>query len=203
MNKFILGALVLGAAVAAAPAAEAATHTVCAKGCSSSTIQGAIGLAAAGDTIDVRPGTYAENVVVDRSLTLRGHGDASVILPAVSGPTCADGSSLCPGASTLVLVQADDVTITGLRLQGDNPALTSGVVVDGADVDARNGIVTNHLLGKYENLTVSDVTVGNVYFRGIYASSGGSFTFSGNRVHDVQGGASSIAIFNFGGSGRI
>jgi nitrous oxidase accessory protein NosD len=202
MKTILAGALTLGALISASPA-FAATLSVCAHKCASTTIQGAIDLAAAGDTIDVGPGTYVENVVVDRSLTLRGSGDDSVILPAVSNPSCS-GGSLCGGAaSTLILVEASDVTITGFLLEGDNAALTSGVVVGGADVDARNGIVTNQLLGVYQRLTVSDVVVRDVYFRGIYASSGGSFTFTGNRVDNVQGDASSVAIFNYGGSGLI
>ena len=35
----------------------------------------------------------------------------------------------------------------------------------------------------------------------MYASSGGSFNFHHNTVQNVQGNASSIGMFNFGGSG--
>ena len=203
MKTILAGALTVGALLFASPAVLAATLTVCAQHCSSTTIQGAVDLAAAGDTVDVGPGTYVENVVVDRPLTLQGAGSESVLLPAVSNPSCS-GGSLCGGAaSTLILVEADDVTITGLLLEGDNPGLKSGVMVRGADVDARNGIITNHLLGVYQRLTVSEVDVRDVYLRGIYASSGGSFTFTDNRVANVEGDPSSVAIFNYGGSGLI
>jgi hypothetical protein len=47
------------------------------------------------------------------------------------------------------------------------------------------------------------VTVSDIYLRGIYASSGGSFTFQQNTVDNVQADPASIAIFNFGGSGVI
>jgi len=98
-------------------------------------------------------------------------------------------------------VRAHNVTIDGLTLDGDNPSLTSGVVAGGADLDARNGIITDHSTGSFNNLTVVDTTIRNVYLRGIYASSGGTFTFTGNTVRNVQAEYASIAMFNFGGSG--
>src|SRR5205823_5220317 len=73
--------------------------------------------------------------------------------------------------------------------------------VGGADVDARNGIITSNSLGALNGLSVHDVTVSNVYLRGIYASSGGSFNFTNDTVTNVQGNPSSIAMFNFGGGG--
>ena len=47
------------------------------------------------------------------------------------------------------------------------------------------------------------MTVRNIYLRGIYASSGGTFTFTNNTVSNVQGEAASIGIFNFLSSGTI
>src|SRR5438132_729 len=96
---------------------------------------------------------------------------------------------------------ADNVTIERLSLRGDNPSLTSGVVVGGEDLDARNGIITNHLAGTYNNLKVAGVNVKGVYLRGIYASSGGTFNFTGNSIDNVQGEEASIAMFDFLGSG--
>jgi nitrous oxidase accessory protein NosD len=182
--------------------AAAATLAVCPSGCSYSSIQAAIGAAVAGDTIAIGTGVYAENVIVDKPLTLRraSRGSHPLIVPATSSPNSCAGS-LCPSASNIILVQASNVTIDGLTLDGDNPALASGVVAGGADLDARNGIITDHLSGVFNNLTVADSTVRNIYLRGIYASSGGSFTFTGNTVENVQADPASIAIFNFAGSG--
>ena len=96
-----------------------------------------------------------------------------MIEPAVSNPVCSPGS-LCSGtASNVILVEANNVTISKLTVEGDNPALTSGVVVGGKDIDARNGIITNHEAGTFQNLQVTSVTVDDIYLRGIYASSGG------------------------------
>ena len=46
-----------------------------------------------------------------------------------------------------------------------------------------------------------DVTVKNIYLRGIYASSGGSFNFTNDTVDNVQADPASIGMFNFGGGG--
>ncbi|MDX6692429.1 MAG: trimeric autotransporter adhesin [Blastocatellia bacterium] len=168
------------------------------------TIQGGATNVASGGTVNVAAGTYTENVTIAKPLTLTGAGQASVTLrPAISNPNCggAGGGSLCAGSSNLILVQASNVTISGLTLDGDNPSLTSGTVRSGADIDARNGIITNHTLGTFNNLSVHDTTVRNIYLRGMYASSGGDFNFTNNTVSNVTGDGGSIAIFSFSGAG--
>jgi hypothetical protein len=191
---------VLAGCLAGAGAASA-TPLVCNTGCFFNSIQSAINAAQPGATITVGAGNYDENVVVNKSVTVRGAGVSTVLYPAVSKPVCT-GGSLCGGeASNIILVQANNVTIASMWLKGDNPNLTSGVVVGGEDIDARNGIITNHLAGTYNNLTVSRVKVTGVYLRGIYASSEGTFNFNHDIVENVQAEEQSIAMFNFGGSG--
>jgi hypothetical protein len=166
--------------------------------------QHAIDVACAGDVVRLGAGEYAENLIIDRSLTLVGSGRRTVLRPATSNPAPCNDSSLCGGAaSNIVLVRANDVTIHDLALDGDNPALTSGLVHGGADIDARNGIVTDFLAGRFDALEVYDVHVQNIFLRGIYASSGGTFDFHDNRVRNVSGDVQSIAILNFGGSGMM
>ena len=107
--------------------------------------------------------------------------------------------SLGPNASSVFLVEADAVTIRDLTVDGNNPLLTSGQVLNGVDVDARNGIITNHALGVFNNLEVHHVAVKNIYLRGIYASSGGTFNFHHNTVEKspdrMRRSASSIRRF--------
>jgi hypothetical protein len=50
---------------------------------------------------------------------------------------------------------------------------------------------------------VQDVTVQNVYTRGIQVNYDSSFNISNNTINNVQGDYYSIGIFNFGGSGVI
>ncbi len=201
--RLLLVGGVFATCLAVAGPALASPKTVCAKHCAFTSINAAIAAAAPGATITIGPGTYTENVVVDKPLTLQGAGRHTTIEPATSNPAC-EGGSLCGGAaSNIVLVEANEVTLTKLSLEGDNPALTSGVVRGGKDIDARNGIITNHELGTYTDLTVTKVRVADVYLRGMYASSGGTFDFEGDTVENVQGEEASIAMFAFGGSGSM
>ncbi len=187
-----------------AVAGPASAKTVCSSGCLTNSIQAALTAASPGATITIGTGNYYENLVVTKPVTLVGSGVETVIYPNTSHPGCLSESSLCGGlASNIILVEASNVTIKSLRLEGNNPTLSSGVVRGGVDIDARNGIITNHVAGTYNNLNVSKVKVSDVYLRGIYASSGGTFNFNHDTVENVQGEGASIAMFNFGGSGRM
>lgn len=168
------------------------------------TIQAGVNKVAPGGDVLVSAGTFTENVVVGKSVHVQGSGPSTVVVPAVSNPNCGGlgGGSICPGGSNVFLVEASGVEIAQLTIDGDNPAL-SGEAVGGADVDARNGIITNHAAGVFNGLSVHDVTVENVFLRGVYASSGGTFDFTNNIVDNVQGDSGSIGIFNFGGAGTI
>jgi hypothetical protein len=166
---------------------------------SSGTIQRAIDIATPGNTINIAAGTYIENVIVNKSVTLAGVGAGTIVQPAVSNPVCTPGS-LCGGAaSNVFLVQANNVIIHDLTVDGDNPALTGGFDKGGANIDARNGIIKN-TDATYNNLEVYNVTVKNIYLRGIY-STGGSFNFHHNTVTNVQAEGASIAMFAWGGPG--
>lgn len=104
------------------------------------TIQVAIDDATAGDTITVAAGTYIEDPVIDKALTLLGPnatinpntgtrvGEA-IIVPAVSAPDPA----VC---EVMTYIEVSGVTIKGFTFDGDNPALTSNVLIGTADVDA-------------------------------------------------------------------
>ncbi len=152
----------------------------------------------------VAAGNYNENLIIDKSLTLLGAGQGvTFLVPAFSGPVPDGVGSLPAGSSNLILVQANDVVIRDLTLDGDNTDLTSGVIVGGADIDARNGIITNHAVANFSGLEVSNCTVKNIYLRGIYESTYGAFNFHDNVVDNVRGSTQSIGLFNFGGSGSF
>lgn len=169
----------------------------------SGSIQRAIDAASAGDTVNIAAGTYTENVRVNKSVTLAGSGAAATIVrPAVSLPNPCAGSSLCGGptaSSNVMVVEANDVTIHDLAIEGDNTDLATGIDRGGANVDARNGIIKN-TDATYNNLEVYNTTVRNIYLRGIY-STGGSFNFHDNTVTNVQGDSGSIAMFAWYGPG--
>jgi hypothetical protein len=173
------------------------------------TIQHAVNVACPTETVQVAAGTFVENLRVPKALTVNGAGAASTtVLPANSLPNPCSGSSMCgsPTAATnLFLVESSNVTLSNLTLDGDNPAFTSGIVRDGADLDARNGIIENIYAGTaFHNTTIHNVTVKNIYLRGIYVSSGGSgFNVHHNTVQNVQGDGGSIALFGWSASGTF
>ncbi len=170
--------------------------------CAVKTIQKGVDLVDTGGTVTVAAGIYTENVVVNKASEISGAGAATTIIyPAVSNPACA--GSLC--GSNIFLVQASDVAIRGFTLDGDNPVIVSGIVVGGADIDARNGVVEDFSLGVFDNLEVAETIIQNIYFRGIYASSGGTgFDIHDNLVQNVRGDtAQGNAIMNWAGSGMI
>ena len=163
-------------------------------------IQYSIDFAGSGNSLNVSAGTFIENDTIHTPVTITGAGATTIVTPAFVGTAC-PGGSLCAGSSNVMLVQANNVSIKSLTIDGNNPALTSGMLSNGVDVDARNGIITDHLTGTFNDLLVDNVTVKNIYLRGIYASSDGTFNFNGNTVQNVAGDAASIAMFNFGGAG--
>ncbi|MFZ5432218.1 MAG: right-handed parallel beta-helix repeat-containing protein [Calditrichota bacterium] len=168
------------------------------------TIQGAIDVSSPGDIIHVQAGSYVENIVVNVSVTIDGAGEGvTIIYPALSAPGTDDGPSMPVGTSHVIVIAADNVTISNLTVDGDNPSLTSGVVRNGADIDARNGIVTNKG-SAVTGMLVHHCTVQNIYLRGIYPrDNGSSFHIHHNTVQNVDGGYASIGIFNWGSSGII
>ena len=169
-----------------------------------------IGLVATGGTVQLENGTHIEDVVVNKSLTLRGRSQAGTILqPATSAPDPVPGTpweALTAGATNAILVQANDVTLDDLTVDGDNPGLTSGIVRNGADVDARNGIIINGPLGPFDNFTVHHCTVKNTYLRGIYAynPARAAINLHHNAVDNIGGDSYySIGIFSRQATGTV
>ena len=156
----------------------------------------------AGDIINIAAGTYVENVTLNKSLHLIGSGASTILIPAFSDvglPDPTTGGSF--RGSQMIVVSASNVEIAYIKIDGNNPSLTSGYVKHGVDIDARNGIITADP-GPYTNVVVHHCTVQNIYLRGIYArTSDVNFNFHDNTVKNVDGCYSSIAMFNFGGSG--
>ncbi|MDD4308417.1 MAG: right-handed parallel beta-helix repeat-containing protein, partial [Thermoplasmata archaeon] len=68
-------------------------------------IQAAINAAAPGDTLNVWAGTYYENVIVNKTLTLQGNGSANTVI---------DGGN----TGTAVTILADDVGFRGFTVTG-------------------------------------------------------------------------------------
>lgn len=123
----LIGAAVvaMSAGIASGGAASATQSPVLKVGCgpgSYPSIGAAVNAAAAGDTIDVCPGTYRELVTVPsgKPLTIKGTGGPVIDATGLSDPS---------GQYSGVLVQAPDTTIEGLTVTG---ATGEGILVQGS-----------------------------------------------------------------------
>ena len=106
------------------------------------TIQAAINAAIAGDVIHIAAGTYNERPVVNKSLTIAGADEATVIIDAGAATSGTYGFS----------VTADNVTISDLTLVGDTSMSTP-----------RYGFKPSSV----SNFTLSDVTAKEFYRTGV------------------------------------
>lgn len=108
------------------------------------TIQSAIDAATAGDEIKVDAGTYAEKIVVNKRLTIKGPnvgvaGSATRQAEAKIVPHITDLGS---GSASLVqfVAGSDGSVFDGFEVNGNNSALTSTQVSNGEDIDAPLGV---------------------------------------------------------------
>ena len=150
-------------------------------------------------TVKLRAGSYVENVVLDRpNVRLIGSnaGETKLYPASVRMP----GSKLNADRQNLgvVAVAADNVTIEGLTVDGDNPDfaanldfLYEGKYAAGHSTDSYTGIFTQVKKLSYSDeypvsfsgLTVQDCTVRNVFYAGISLSAKHALAPStGNRI---------------------
>jgi VCBS repeat-containing protein len=110
-------------------------------------IQEGIDLANTGGTVHVLAGTYTEDVLVDKALTLQGAGAGTT---SISGPIGGAGSTVIAGASGVV-VDGFTITRVGNNLTDwNNPGLnTAGLAVQGQTTSAevRNSVFTGNRTG--------------------------------------------------------
>lgn len=160
-----------------------------------------------GDTIYVDVGRYNENVIIDKGVVILGpnhdlnpNTDAripeAVLHPATTGSYVYQ-----------IDVVANDVTIKGVTLDGDNPDLISGFTnTTGADIDAaaaieayeggtNNLVVENNIIRNYFYFAVSIYP----FFNGAGTPSSGH-SISYNRFEDLGTYDSDYPYANWGGA---
>jgi parallel beta-helix repeat protein len=138
-------------------------------------IQPAIDAASSGDTINVAAGTYDEQVMIDKSLTLQGAGDTTVIKPSSDAKltTVLDGhwwgaTKQIAGIVVANVPDGSSVTVKSLKVDG------ASVTAKPAGADYVAGIFYRETGGTIDAVTVTNMTVGTtgteVRGDGIYLS---------------------------------
>jgi hypothetical protein len=134
-------------------------------------IGAAVGKSADGDTIQIAKGTYAEAVTVDKSVTLVGSPNGSIITPPGGAP---DGALVIGDTATV------DVTVSLLVMQ-DNTAgpgiwVSGGSTADFADSISRNNAGAGVLVNGGSTVTMRDMLL------------------NGNDAGATVGGASTLTV---------
>jgi nitrous oxidase accessory protein len=153
-----------------------------------STLQARVDAADPGSTLQVPPGTYTGDLILDRPLRLVGRGRPRLV-----------GS----GKGSVVRVRADDVSLEGFDIDGggggDLARDTSGVHVSGARAAVRDCSIRGTLFGVYlreaHGSTVDGCSIAGIRGKdagekgsGIHVWNTKGFTLAGNRVQDVRDG---------------
>jgi len=147
-------------------------------------IQWAVDSASIGDTIIVRDGTYYENVVVNKKLTIKSeNGSAYCIV---------DG-----GGSTVFTLEADGIRIEGFSITGGR---------DGIYISSNNNIISNNIIssnndcGVYlisNNSSISNNLISSNDDYGIYLRGNSNIisnnTISNNKYIDLKGNNNRIS----------
>ena len=113
-------------------------------------IQQAINAAQPGSTVYVKAGTYVENLIVNKSITLMGEAEESTI---ISG-----------NGSTVIQLEADDITVENLTIRdgGFTYNTNSGVISTGhSNNSILNDIFLNELVSIYLNDSNNNTIAGN------------------------------------------
>jgi len=169
------------------------------------TIQDAIDddLTLGGHILTVAAGTYAENVIVDKSLTINGPNAATsgcvarpnpeaIVVPATNAVRTGE----------IFHIEASTVTIAGLTIDGDNTSLMSGVTnPTGADMNAAEGVAVYN--DNINNLTVTNNIFKNLSFFGVTLF-GASYSAPATSGHTIsQNKFQNFGTYNDVGTGNI
>src|SRR4051794_26482566 len=127
----------------------ASASTVCNAGCDFTSIQAAVTAASPGATINVSSGTYNENVVVDKPLTIQGEQEG------VDARTRAGAQeSILTNSAGGFNLMANDITIDGFTVQ-EQTAFDqgAGIVVTNqySGYEILNNIIMDNHFGLYAN----------------------------------------------------
>ena len=139
------------------------------------TIQEAINAATLGDTIYVHNGTYQENVVVNKTVSLVGEDRSTTII---------DGSN----SSTVVYISANDVYVSGFTIRYSGLDFDdNGIRLDSSsNIVISGNVITNNTWGIWldqaSNNTISENIIANSSDSGIYLGASNNNVANDNTI---------------------
>jgi len=153
------------------------------------TIQRAINDASVGDVIYVGNGLYNENVVVNKTLSLIGENKFNTII---------DGGD----SGNVLLITADNVTVTGFTLQNSGLVLTVGgvYIIHSVHNKIIGNVMKNNQYGVFLSYSGGNSITNNTIFNNSYGidlvSSTDNIITSNNLIYNNHGISLSISISN-------
>lgn len=128
--------------------AQAASHRVLMVPRDFATIQAAVDAAAPGDTVSVSPGTYTEQVVINKDLTVHGSGPTATVIKAPAGLAAygVNTNTSSPLAAIVRVGQHAKVHVSGLGVSGPVPctSVDEGIgIVEDASLDLSDARVSD------------------------------------------------------------
>ena len=150
------------------------------------TIQHAINAASNGNTIFVDAGSYAEDIIVNKELTINGSNssnDACGITRVAEAIVVPATNAIASGE--IFHVSASNVTISGFTIDGDNTLLNSTYQgTNGADINAAEGVTIYE--DNINNLTVENNIFQNLSYFGVTLY-GASTSAPATTGHNISG----------------
>jgi len=136
------------------------------------TVQEGVEAVATGGCVKVAAGTYVEHITINKSLILSGpNADRAGADPGREPEAQLIMDIDDPENTPVIAVEADQVTIEGLCIDGANTNHSGGYLGRGARLNAAAGVqngVYNLGLADFDHLTVRNCLIRNVSYDGIY-----------------------------------